>query len=137
MNSHLRIATSSLLATLLTAGVTFAAPDTAGAPSLESRLSGVLGRPGGLTASAVGTRAESSSFEVKAKSEELEAAPAGVDQALVGYFPKLSLIGRYTRLSPIEQPLVGNLLAPPRSVGAGPVPSSALQDPKNPQLTQL
>src|SRR5450432_1381911 len=122
MNSHLRIATSSLLATLLCGSVVHAAPESTPAPSLEARLSSVLGRPGGLTAAAVATRAEASSFDIKAKSEELEAAAAGVDQALVGDFPRLLLTGRYTRLSPVDQTSLGNLVV----ATGNPMPGSAV-----------
>src|SRR5450432_1125458 len=126
MNSHLRIATSSLLATLLCGSVVHAAPESTPAPSLEARLSSVLGRPGGLTAAAVATRAEASSFDIKAKSEELEAAAAGVDQALVGYFPRLLLTGRYTRLSPVDQPSLGNLIVATGNVVPGPLPQTGV-----------
>jgi outer membrane protein TolC len=122
MNSHLRFATSSLLATLL-CGSAFAAPEGGPAPTLEARLSSVLGRPGGLTAGAVATRAEASSFDVKAKSEELQAAAAGVDQALVGYFPRLTFTGRYTRLSPIDAFSLGNLVIAPGQMSGPTAPA--------------
>jgi outer membrane protein len=48
-----------------------------------------------------------------------------VDQALVGYFPKLSLLARYTRLSPIDQVSLGRIVA-----DTGPVPA----DPNTPSV---
>ncbi|HKQ69794.1 MAG TPA: TolC family protein [Polyangiaceae bacterium] len=114
-----RIISSAFLRPLLAgAMVTSALPALAapaaeaGAPTLDSKLSGVLGRPGGLTADAVAKRAEATSYDVKAKRDELDAAAAGVDQALVGYFPKLSGVGRYTRLSPIDPLRFGELTLP-------------------------
>jgi outer membrane protein TolC len=123
MNPHLRFAAHSLLATLLF-GTVASAAEAPPAPSLQARLNGVLGRPGGLTADAVASKAEATSFDVIAKSEDVQAAAAGVDQALVGYFPRLTLTGRYTRLSPIDQPAIGTLVAAP-GVRAGDTPTPA------------
>jgi outer membrane protein TolC len=128
MNSHLRFAAHSLFATLLLGTVASAAD--APAPSLQEKLNGVLGRPGGLTADRVAARAESTSFEIIAKSEELNAAAAGVDQALVGYFPRLTLTGRYTRLSPIDTPNLGTIVG---STTGGPITIDNT-DPANPKL---
>jgi outer membrane protein TolC len=132
MTPHFRFATHSLLAALLI-GTVASAADEPPAPTLQARLSGVLGRPGGLTADKVASKAESTSFEVIARKEELNAAAAGVDQALVGYFPKLTLTGRYTRLSPIDQPAVGNLVATGHPGG---VQSLTEPDPMNPGMTR-
>jgi len=98
-----------------------AAPDPAAA-TLQSRLVAVLGRPGGLTANVVAERAAATSFDVQARHEEWAAAAASVDQALVGYFPKLSLLARYTRLSPIDQTSLGRLVI---DTGAGGDPNVA------------
>ncbi|HMI85146.1 MAG TPA: TolC family protein, partial [Polyangiaceae bacterium] len=101
--------------TLLAAGLAQAGPQNAPAAgseseaaTLQSKLGSVLGRPGGLTSAVVGSRAEATSFDVQARREDLEAAAAQVDQALVAYFPRLSATGRYTRLSPIDVPSIGN-----------------------------
>src|SRR5258708_25542858 len=115
MKAPLQFATSSLLTTLLFGTAALAAPEGGPAPTLEARVSSVLGRPGGLTAGAVASRAEASSFDVKARSEDLQAAAAGVDQALVGYFPRLSLTGRYTRLSPVDALSLGSLVIAPNA----------------------
>src|SRR5262245_16360707 len=98
-----------------------ALPRVAGAQgegsTLEARLGALVGRPGGLTAEQVAKRARSTSFDVKARQEEVVAAAAGVDQALVAYFPRLALTARYTRLSPVPSPTLGNLVVSPTAVG--------------------
>jgi outer membrane protein len=60
--------------------------------------------PGGLTADEVARRAKDTSPIALAQRQALVAAEARLDEALVAYYPRLTLIGRYTRLSPIEQP---------------------------------
>jgi outer membrane protein TolC len=135
MNRTFRITTSRILgylafgSTLLAAGGAAAqspAAPPAGteseAATLEAKLGNVLGKPGGLTSAVVATRAEATSFEVQARREELEAAAAQVDQALVAYFPRLTATGRYMRLSPIDPPQFGNSVVTPRDVGPGPIP---------------
>jgi outer membrane protein TolC len=106
---------------ILVTALTPAAASGQGSETLESRLSTLVGRPGGLTADEVARRAEATSFDVRQRYHELQAAAAGVDQALVGYFPRLNLGLRYTRFSPIGIQSLGNSLAAP-TVGAGPVP---------------
>jgi outer membrane protein TolC len=109
------------------------------ADSLEQRLRAMVGRPGGLGADEVGRRAAMNSPEVRAKQAELDAARADVDKALVGYFPRLTVTARYTRLSDITPPSFGpssgNLVAagaegplPPGTPLVG-VPASALSFP--------
>lgn len=71
------------------------------------RLAAQLGRPGGLMADTVATRAAETSFDVAARKQELLAAAAQVDAAMVGYFPRLSALARYTRLSPITPASLG------------------------------
>jgi outer membrane protein TolC len=101
---------TALLATTAAGAAPPAAGDTDEAATLVSKLGNVLGRPGGLTSDTVATRAAATSFDVKSKRDDIEAAAAQVDQALVGYFPRLNLTGRYTRLSPIAVPGLGNLV---------------------------
>src|SRR5206468_7643341 len=81
-----------------------------GQPSdrLESRFAALVARPGGLTADEVARRAEATSYDVRASYAQLEAAAAGVDQALVGYFPRLNLGLRFSRYSPIGNQSLGN-----------------------------
>ena len=59
---------------------------------------------GGLTAEEVARRATATSFELKAKEKAVAAAEAQVDQAMVNFFPRIVLTGRYTRLSKVEYP---------------------------------
>ena len=117
MNRTLRLTPSRITSSLLLCAALSATALAGAAPpppptaveqvTLESKLAGVLGRPGGLTSEAVGTRAEATSFEAAARREDLAAAVAAVDQALVAYFPKVTVTGRYTRLSPIDPPALG------------------------------
>lgn len=62
---------------------------------------------GGLTSEQAGTRARSTSFRVRAAEEARAAASARTDQAFVRYFPRLTLLGRYTRLSALTPPTSG------------------------------
>src|SRR5882757_2080243 len=119
---HRMLGALALGATLLLGGVVGADPVADDAGTLDSKLGRVLGAPGGLTSDVVAARAEATSFDVKSKQAELEAAAAGVDQALVAYFPKLTGLARYTRLSPIDQPSFGTLVAAP-SATPGPIPA--------------
>jgi outer membrane protein TolC len=90
---------------LFCASFSFAALAAAQAPdTLEARLT--PSSSGGLTSDQVATRARDSSFDAAAKTEALRAAHAKVEQALVAYYPKLTLSARYTRLSPITQPVI-------------------------------
>jgi outer membrane protein len=88
--------------------------------TLRTRLGNLVGRPGGLQAEDVATRAVATSFDLRQKQEEVMAAAASVDQALVGYFPRLNLLGRYTGLSGVDSPVLGNVV-----VAAAPGPVTA------------
>jgi outer membrane protein TolC len=66
-----------------------------------------------LTADDVARRALASSYQVEAQQHELEAAHAGVDQAAAGYYPRLTAAARYTRLSDVDNPALGNLVLAP------------------------
>jgi outer membrane protein len=67
--------------------------------------------PSGLTADQVGARAAATSFTAKAQDESLRGAAARVDQAWVAFLPRLSALGRYTRVSDFTAPVL--LSAPP------------------------
>jgi outer membrane protein TolC len=60
--------------------------------------------PGGLTADQVGQRAMDTSFAAKQSLETMRAAAARVDAAYAAFFPRLSALGKYTRLSEINPP---------------------------------
>ncbi len=81
--------------------------------ALAQRLDALLGRTDGITSDTVAHAAAGTSFDLRARREDIAAAVAGVDQALAAYLPRLSLMGRYTRLSDITLPSLGNLVAAP------------------------
>ncbi len=68
--------------------------------------------PDGLTAEDAAQRAQQTSHDVHARQAELRAAAAAVDEALIGYFPRLSAKAAYNRLSSIEQPNLGTFSFP-------------------------
>lgn len=119
---HRRGAATAALALLLSASPSLAqtAAESPDAP-LDARLSSMLAQPGGLTADAVAAAAARTSFDVRARRDELSAAAAGVEQAWLAYIPRLGLTARYSRLSPLDPANLGTLVAAP-GVGAGPVP---------------
>lgn len=115
---------SLLLSTWFIAGGTPAAHGGNGAPTidgLDADLVALVAQPGGLTAAEVALRAKETSFEVRGRIEEVRAAAAEVDRAVQGFLPRLSVLGRYTRLSSLETPTLGHVVAAP-SLSAGPVP---------------
>jgi outer membrane protein TolC len=83
------------------------------APSAENHLEAVLrARPGGLRADDVAARAERESPDVRAKRKAVEAARAKVDQALVGFAPRVQVQGRYVHNSKITAPNLGPMFQP-------------------------
>lgn len=83
------------------------------AAALQEKLAGMVGRAGGLTSERVASRAVETSFDLAQKREQIAAAAAQVDAAIVGYFPRLTLLARFTRNSPISPPNLGASLPPP------------------------
>ncbi|HVU03941.1 MAG TPA: TolC family protein [Polyangiaceae bacterium] len=71
-------------------------PDRA-APAIE----GVEVEPGGLTAAEVARRALAVSPSVKEKRAQLEGADEKINETMAQFFPKLTLLASYTRLSPV------------------------------------
>lgn len=86
-----------------------AAPATSVArtSTMEDRIARIRPTGNGWTADQVGQRARKVNYDVAAKNEALRAAAAKVDQATLNYFPRLSGLARYTRLSPITPPSLG------------------------------
>jgi outer membrane protein TolC len=74
-------------------------------------------RPGGLTAGQVGARAAATSWSAKAYEENLRGAAARVDQAWAAFLPRLSGIGKYTRLSNFTPPSIFSIPAGVNLVG--------------------
>ncbi len=66
--------------------------------------------PGGLTAEQVGTRAMETSFAAKQALDTMRAAEARVDAAWASFLPRVSGIAKYTRLSPLSFPSLGNVV---------------------------
>src|ERR1700722_13485305 len=91
-------------------------------------------QPGGITADQAGARAAQTSWSAKASMENLRGAAARVDEAWAAFLPKLSFLGKYTRLSNFNAPslfaVVGNLVGttasggviPPADIASGAAP---------------
>ncbi len=124
----------SLFAALLPAALAIAVPAAAQAPDpgasapplatgsseLEARLRGLLAKQGGLTSDQAAQRAFLTSVDAKIKDADLLAAAADVDRALIAYYPRLTLTGRYARLSSIGEQRLGTVVAAP-TAGPGPI----------------
>jgi outer membrane protein TolC len=89
--------------------------------TLDERLNKILGQPGGLSSDQVVERADLVHPELEKKRAQIARAAAEVDRSLVAYFPRLTFIARYTRLSPIDQQSLGPVVAAP-GVPQGPIP---------------
>jgi outer membrane protein TolC len=79
---------------------------------------------GGLTADEVARRAAATSFDVRARAKEREAAEAAVAGARAAFVPRLTGTARYARLSAIEQPSLGTIVVAPNAP-AGPLSPGA------------
>jgi outer membrane protein TolC len=62
---------------------------------------------GGVTADQAGARAAQTSWQAKASMESLRSAAARVDGAWSSFLPRLSVLGKYTRLSNFTPPSLG------------------------------
>jgi outer membrane protein len=85
------------------------APTVRTAPSsadLLNRLRERVARPGGLTSDAAARRALQTSPEDRSRAADVESAEADVAKANIGYYPRLALSARYTRLSAVAQPVL-------------------------------
>ena len=81
-------------------------------------------QPGGVTADQAGARAAQSSWSARASMENLRSAAARVDEAWAAFLPRLSAVGKYTRLSNFSAPAIfqtgeGSLVATPATAGPG------------------
>jgi len=116
----MRFPISFLLAALCMPALAAAAEPS---PSpLDAKINEQTSQGSGLTSDEVVKRAKTTSFQLRGEQEKIRAAAAAVDEALAGYIPRLTVTGRYTRLSPITQGDIGTLVAAP-SVGPGPIPA--------------
>lgn len=95
--------------------------------ALAERLHERVAREGGLTGAEAARRAVLTSTESRAREADIEAAESEIQRADVGYFPRVTMTGRYTRLSPIDPPTIGpgqgSLVVTPAP--AGPLPAGA------------
>ncbi len=82
---------------------------------LASPFDDIVARPGGLTAEDVAARAVKTSFNLRQSQNEVIAAARAADQALVAYFPRLSGVARYVRLSNVTEPPLGDVVVAPKS----------------------
>jgi outer membrane protein TolC len=81
-------------------------------------------QPGGITAEQAGARAAQTSWAAKASMENLRGAAARVDAAWAAFLPRLSALGKYTRLSNFTPPTLfstggANLVGTTATGGAG------------------
>lgn len=84
----------------------------------------LTGKAGGLTSDRLAERAVQTSFAAEQKRYEVEAAAANLDRALYDFMPRLSGQVSYFRLSEVDSPSLGTLVAAP---GAAPGPLAAGQ----------
>jgi outer membrane protein TolC len=101
-------------------------------PPMENPVTqGLFAVPGGLTAGEVGKRTSETSLDVLSKREEIRAVAANVDLAFAAFFPRISGVARYTRLSEVAIPSLGSIV-----VIGDTVPSGQIV-PVDPSKTQL
>ncbi|WP_437993759.1 TolC family protein [Sorangium sp. So ce145] len=77
------------------------------APKADPLATALAPQPGGLTPDDVAKAALRTRASLRAKQADLRAAAAKVDQAMVNFFPRLTLTATYTRLSEVETPALG------------------------------
>ncbi|MDP9036359.1 MAG: TolC family protein, partial [Myxococcota bacterium] len=86
-------------------------------------------QPGGLTSDRVGSRAAATSWSAQAYGEALRGAAARVDEAWASFLPRLSGIGRYTRVSDFTPPSLsgnGSIVATNAAPTGMPIPPASL-----------
>lgn len=91
------------------------------ASRFAGRIEEELGVAGGLTSEQVAEKTVLTSYGLEARRAEVAAASAEVNRALSAYFPRLVVLGRYTRLSELEAGSAGSLVIAP-GVPNGPIP---------------
>jgi outer membrane protein TolC len=93
-----------------------AAPQPVAAPVVppaapDPIVAALAPRPGGLKIEDMAKTVSKNKYSVRAKQEDLKAAAARVDQAMVNFFPRVSATATFTKLSPVNAPNLGNILA--------------------------
>jgi outer membrane protein TolC len=71
------------------------------ASTIQAQLTALIGRPGGLTADQAAERARKTSYDVRARKADADAAESIVDQATAAYVPRLKGTASYQRTSPV------------------------------------
>ncbi len=104
--------TGAFLLTCLVVGRALAA-EPSSAQAFEKRLDSELGAADGLTSRELARRALETSFDVGARRQELLAAAAEADRALLGYLPELTVSASYTRLSDLGTENLGDVVVAP------------------------
>jgi outer membrane protein TolC len=90
------------------------------ASTFEARLAAELGVSGGLTAEALAQSAVASSYSVQARRADVDAAHENLARARAGYWPKLTVNARYTRVSHVDSSAGSIVVAPTAPIGAIP-----------------
>lgn len=106
------------------------------APSQPDALAEALrAQPAGLSPEDAGKLAVATKPSVRLKEAELRAAAAKVDQALISYFPRLTISASYTRQSKVENSLGGGIpIVVPMQQGAKPTDGPLVSGPCPPTL---
>jgi len=119
-NSKLKLLLVPIVPALLASGP-FAARTASAAPATADRA------PTPLTPDEVARRAQRTSYDVRARGEARAQAEAALDQATAAFLPRLSGSARYTRLSNLTPPALGNIVvAPPDAQPGTPLDPSRL-----------
>ena len=80
---------------------------------LDREIQALQAHPGGLTAAQAAARALAVSYDVTSNQQKELAADSEIVAARVRFAPRLTLGASYTRLSPIEAPVLGMLVVAP------------------------
>ncbi|WP_437930875.1 TolC family protein [Sorangium sp. So ce291] len=87
------------------------------APKADPLATALAPQPGGLTPEEVAKATLRTRASLRVKQAELRAASARVDQAMVNFFPRVTVTATYTRLSEVENPLADLFASIPRPDG--------------------
>lgn len=87
----------------------------------EQQLSAIFAQKG-LTSVDASQRAVASSYDLRGRHEQVLAARTAVRQAFLGFLPRLTLMGRYSRKSPVTPSITGRIVVA-RNAADGPLPT--------------
>lgn len=100
-------------APLLVLGVLALGSNHVSAQSEPASALHITGQAGGLVADEMARRALATSPALVAKTQEVAAARAQLERAVLDYLPRLSGSASYSRLSRVDNPALGNLVLAP------------------------